>query len=373
MARLCFRPTSRLKAAPSIASELAGPLRGEIGAYLDDLSAEENAHERSLEGPVYEVYIPLRSRRTNEIIAVGEFYESASVLRAQLSESFLSSLGVLGSVAVLILIALYLMVTVGTRTIDRQRREMRVLVDARESLANNNRTIAKDVETAKRNLFEIDRLFRRRVGLELHDGPSQLLSFVLMNLDEIAEIESPSATGAKSDVRDQIEKTKRAARDALGEIWSISRSLVALRDEESPQLAVPLTEAVRQFQDRTGWPVRCRDLELADDLPSDVHHGLVRVIIEAMNNSVRHSGAIELSVAVSRSDTHLSVVVSDNGKGMPSDAELSAAAKSGRMGLIGMRHRIENLGGTLSIESQAGVSTLVRIIIPAAPRNTTPG
>ncbi len=344
--------------------ELARPLQGEIGAYLDALDAEENAHERSLDGPIYEVYIPLHSNKTGAIIAVGEFYEDAAVLKLQLQDAFSRSLEVLGAVSLLVFAALYVMVTKGTHTIDNQRAKLKSLGDAQEDLVRQSEAIAREVEVGKRNLVEIDRLFRRRVGLELHDGPSQLLTFVLLNLDEIADIDIKSGGANSQEVRAQIERTKQVAADALKEVRSISASLFAAQNEDLASAPIRLSDAVSQFEMRSGLKVQRKNLELTDQLLPSVRHSLGRVVIEGLNNSFWHSGATEISVEIARTDAHLSVTISDNGNGELSEDAVAATANDGRMGLPGMRLRIESLGGSLTIKSNPGKSTTLQIQIP---------
>lgn len=350
--------------------ELQRSLQGKIDAYLDDLTDEENSHERGLEGPIYEVYLPLRSQRTDRIIAVGEFYESASNLKQHLYEAFIGSLTVLGGLAGITLIGLYLIVRWGTATIDRQRAGLQSLGAAHLNLSQQNADLLRDVEAAKQNLLDIDRLFMRRVGLDLHDGPSQLLAFVLMNLDEIADLETSikggdlaegEATGA---IRAQVERIKSATSEALTEIRAISNSLFA--PETSATAAAPLAQLVAEFVARTGMKVDGSGLELLDVLPEAARQSLSRVVIEGLTNSFKHSGADQIELEVSRTATHLNINICDNGTGIAAQDALLKAARSGRLGLLGMRHRVESLGGSLGIDSRPGASTVLSVHIPLA-------
>jgi signal transduction histidine kinase len=352
--------------------ELIGPMQGKIGAYLDDLGAEENEHERGFEGPIYEVYIPLRSLDSGKIIAVGEFYENASALKDQLFESFTSSLAVLGGVAVLLWIGISTAVIHGVRTIETQRSEVGRLSQSNGQLERQYETLTQDVENAQRNLNEIDRLFRRRVGLELHDGPSQLLAYVLMNLDEIAELEQSAKTDATmgeaklTERRAQIERIKHATSEALRDIRAISTSLFSLQNEEA-SAPEPLSQTVAAFEARTGLKLRKSGLELVDAMPDPVRHGLARVVIEALTNSFRHSGASETALIVRRESSgseKLILTISDNGKGMDSPDAMLEAARAGRLGLLGMRHRIEAMGGSFDVKSLPDQITVIQIEMP---------
>lgn len=343
--------------------ELTGPMQGKVGAYIDELDAEENAHERLLVGPIYEVYLPLSSRKTGKIIAVGEFYENATVLRQQLYESFVSSLAVLAGFGAMIMVVLSIIVGHGTRTIDSQRAELVALGVAQEQLEEQTKAIVREVGIAKRNLIEIDRLFRRRVGLELHDGPSQLLTFVLLSLDEISDIDTTNGN-SPAEVRAQIDRTKRVAAEALKEIREISTTLFSPLGEDQLTTQLSLSAAVSQFEARTGLHVHGTGLETVDTLPDDVRQSLIRVVLEGLNNIFKHSGAKQSTLVVTKSATHLTLVLTDNGKGFSPEDTLVEASQSGRLGLLGMRYRIEILGGTLAISSMPGEMTALKIELP---------
>jgi signal transduction histidine kinase len=98
---------------------------------------------------------------------------------------------------------------------------------------------------------------------------------------------------------------------------------------------------------------------MADRLHSDVETALYRVVQEALTNMARHAVASRASVVLSTFKGYLTIVVEDDGCGFdPGQVE------SGRIGILGMRERVVQLGGTLEIESRPGAGTAVIARVP---------
>jgi signal transduction histidine kinase len=83
-----------------------------------------------------------------------------------------------------------------------------------------------------------------------------------------------------------------------------------------------------------------------------------RVVQEAVNNAVKHAGAEDVSVSVTEADGVVTVRVRDEGHGF------DPAERPGGYGLIGMRERVESLGGALVIESAPGAGTTATVRLP---------
>ena len=105
-----------------------------------------------------------------------------------------------------------------------------------------------------------------------------------------------------------------------------------------------------------------RELDVpAEGLSPALESVCYRVIQEALTNAARHAEASELRVGVRVEGAKISVEVRDNGRGfVPGERE----GKIGGRGLVGMRERVELLGGTLQIEAAPGAGTAVRVELP---------
>jgi signal transduction histidine kinase len=105
-------------------------------------------------------------------------------------------------------------------------------------------------------------------------------------------------------------------------------------------------------------------------LPAPIETTIYRVAQEALTNVARHAKGTFVSVLVERHDGVVSLIVEDNGHGF--DAE-SPDIGEGRLGLLGMRERIELVGGTLDIESSPGAGTTVIARVPLENNPATKG
>ncbi len=116
-------------------------------------------------------------------------------------------------------------------------------------------------------------------------------------------------------------------------------------------LSSAIERQAARLREATGMAVDVLVNDLPDDLPEEVQIALFRVVQEALTNVARHSGAGQASVVVSRHGGHIRVVVEDDGRGF------DTAGPSNRLGIPGIRERVELIGGSLRIESAVGAGT----------------
>ena len=199
---------------------------------------------------------------------------------------------------------------------------------------------------------------QRRVARELHDGVGQVIAAIAMDLGALThETEKLSARGVAkfSEIRELVER--------LGQdIRTISHLLHPPLLEE-----VGLTSAVRwyaeEFAERSKIQV---DLELGDlgRLANETEIAIFRIIQECLTNVHRHSGSAWALIRIIPGNENLYVEVRDSGRGIPVEGnpDLSTQGRSG-LGLRGMRERIRQLSGTLTINS-GDEGTRVMAVLP---------
>jgi two-component system NarL family sensor kinase len=95
-------------------------------------------------------------------------------------------------------------------------------------------------------------------------------------------------------------------------------------------------------------------------LPTHIRHEVWRVIVEALNNMVKHAQATRVDVQISCLDGHLAISIHDDGIGFDSSKLFPG------MGLTNMRTRTERLGGHLDISSKPGQGTRIALKLPMA-------
>ena len=128
--------------------------------------------------------------------------------------------------------------------------------------------------------------------------------------------------------------------------------------------AIPLIEAVQRavhdYEQKTQSEVVIALGDLPEDAPLPVKITLYRILKESLANSYRHASGQEQAVHIYTNERDLIVEVSDTGPGF----EPGEAVDNGRLGLIGMRERVEILGGQFEINSAPGYGTTIRATLP---------
>jgi signal transduction histidine kinase len=99
------------------------------------------------------------------------------------------------------------------------------------------------------------------------------------------------------------------------------------------------------------------------ELPARIENDLLRVGQEALTNAVRHAGARTVRVRLEYGGAQVSLRIEDDGRGFDVDTN-GAATNGGGFGLRGMRERVEQVGGTLSVESLPGRGTQITATVP---------
>ena len=341
-------------------AEIAEPLNGNIVAYLETVEDEHNAGAQSFLKPVYEVYVPLRSRTTNNIIAVGEFYEDASVLEQTLAHAVLESWVVIGGAGAGALLILYLIVNSGANVISTQKSELTHLVDERSKLEQDNHDLAQQIRAANGVLAEIDEKVKRRIGLELHDGPTQLISFILMHLDDIQRLTGKSKGNASQEL---LLELRAAAEDALLDIRDISNDLVRGPNDQNSRQTLSLDARIAAHERRTGLRVDKKGLECLRDLPDNIEQVVIQVVREALTNGHKHARGSIQSVTAWLEDGDLCLEIADNGQA----GNLATSHNfpgGGGLGVAGMRYRAEAIGGSMVVLSKQGRGTTVSFRFP---------
>jgi signal transduction histidine kinase len=116
----------------------------------------------------------------------------------------------------------------------------------------------------------------------------------------------------------------------------------------------------REVSRRSEIEVSVESENVPEDLPDEYRICIYRLVQEALNNAVRHSGARNAKVTVARSAKGLAVRVNDDGRGFDPNRVRG-------LGMLGMEERVNRLGGTFSVSSQAGQGVSVAADLPFPP------
>ncbi|MDH4564663.1 sensor histidine kinase [Pseudomonas sp. BN411] len=338
--------------------EIDEALQGQIVTDLEDLGQDENAFERSLKVPLYEIYAPLRETGSGKVVAVGEFYERADQLEREIRTVRLQVWAVVGSATLAMLGLLFFVVRRGERIIERQQIALKQRMVEQARLHARNTQLQRRITTANQEFSRISELTLRRLGADLHDGPAQLLTLILVRLDELAQLRERLQQQGEPFDGDALETLRSAGQDALREIRDISRGL-AVPEISELGLEQVLRLVVQRHEQRTDTQVELDIQPLPADATMSLKICLYRFTQEALNNAVMHAGGQGQKLSARMVEGQLEVQVADSGNGfVPSDQASNGQGRR-RLGLAGMRYRVEALGGQFDIHSAPGEGTRV--------------
>lgn len=212
-----------------------------------------------------------------------------------------------------------------------------------------------------------------RLRFDLHDGPQQDVHLLAQDLALFREQLRPMLTDEPN------------AERLLGRLDDLEAQLVALDGDlrrlssavRSPLLASgTVPDEVRSITDafaaRTGVVPKVGFNGDLDELTESQQIALLSLIREALSNIRKHSEAGQVEIMIAAGDEVLQVEIRDDGKGFEPEDTLVAAARAGRLGLVGMHERVRMLGGVTRIDSRPGGGTAISATLPARAVDDAP-
>lgn len=330
---------------------------GELSASFDDLDDAENSRERMTGVPLLEVYNPIHSIITGDVIAVAEFYLDGSELQADLWAAQARAWAGVAGVMALTFAALFGVVRAGSRTIADQNLELTGRLAELARISIQNKALRERVQAASRGVSETNERHMRRISAELHDGPAQALALTSLRLDALMRRASVAPDDPEA-------RSLRASLDeAMGDVRDLCRGLT-LPMLEGRGIADTLELAIAAHEARTGARIRRRfagDPRLDAAAPHPILICAYRFTQEALMNTFRHAGGAAVTVLCGLTDTgRLTVAVQDCGPGFD-----PALTDGHGLGLSGLRERVESIGGEFDIQTAPGQGTRLNITLPS--------
>jgi signal transduction histidine kinase len=266
----------------------------------------------------------------------------------------------LGAEAALIVPLLFRGYAVGTLVaLDREAggefdaEDLRLLQAFANSAATAVAT-AQSVEAERlQQQVEVGERERQRWAQELHDDALQGLAAIRISL----------ATAVQNEGEDRAERIEKAAAETVerleGQINELSRLINDLRPAslERLGLAGALEALAEECSARGGFAVET-EIEIEEKLSGEEERVVYRLVQEALNNVLKHASADSANVSARLIDHHVKIEVKDDGCGFDPDSV------GGGRGLLGMRERIELLGGEIEVRSGAGGGTEIAANVP---------
>jgi signal transduction histidine kinase len=189
---------------------------------------------------------------------------------------------------------------------------------------------------------------RRRIERDLHDGAQQRLVTLALKL---RAVESAAGGPCRERLSEQLGGLVHDLSDILDDLQKVSRGIIPPILRRSG-----LSPALRSLARHSSVPVRLDTGGLQERLPERVEVAVYYTVSEALTNVVKHADASEVDVVLTLRNGTVRLSVSDDGHG--------GADLTGGTGLVGLKDRVEALGGHIAVDSPPGEGTTVLVEIP---------
>ena len=233
--------------------------------------------------------------------------------------------------------------------------EMRLLQNlARQAgAAVRNAQLTADLQRSRQHLVTAREEERLRLRRDLHDGLGPALASVVWQAESARDMIASNPPGAAQLLESSIEQAQSALAD-------IRRLVYGLRPPALDELGLigALEQAARQHQ-QTSVTIEAKDS--LPSLPAAVEVAAYRIVQEALKNAIEHGKArnclVCLALGGKPADDRLCLTIQDDGMGLPE-------VVTPGVGLVSMRERAEELGGTFKIHSQRVNGTKIEVCLP---------
>jgi len=202
-------------------------------------------------------------------------------------------------------------------------------------------------------VLEVQEDERRAISRELHDEIGQSLSALLFGVGNLSASLSPDC---QAEAREQLSEIRKLGERTVAVVRDMS---LLLRPSMLDDLGlVPAVQwQAREISRTKNLPVEVDADSISEDLPDEHKTCIYRVVQEALHNVARHARAKHVQISLAEHDSRLLLKIKDDGQGFSPERDRG-------LGLLGMKERVEHLGGVCRIKSQPGSGTLVDVQLP---------
>jgi len=191
---------------------------------------------------------------------------------------------------------------------------------------------------------------RQRIAKDLHDGIVQDLAAIKMNLEQMRSHVSPQQEMNFENARNNLERTTREVREISHQMMRTALRELGLKAAVDDVLRkiLPLHHIHHDFFAHG----------LDERLPEKIEISLFRIVQELLNNIIKHSGATQVNVSITRNKNFVTMHLEDNGKGF------DPQQKSMGIGLVNLQSRVRIVNGEIRYESGENTGTVVIVKVP---------
>ena len=226
---------------------------------------------------------------------------------------------------------------------------------ARESRLRPADEEAATFRNASRQVFQIIEEERMRIARDMHDGPAQSMSNLVLQAEILERlVHKPEAILA------ELQEFKNSVRNALDETRQLIFDLRPMTLDDLG-LVPTLRKFIKEYSDKHGMNVRFNLVGEERRLPGNIEGILFRIIQEALTNVQKHARAASAEVTLNLAKERILTIIRDDGQGFDVPRVEASLARNRNLGLISMRERCELERGVLELKSHPGKGTEIRV------------
>jgi signal transduction histidine kinase len=201
---------------------------------------------------------------------------------------------------------------------------------------------------------------RNRIAREIHDTLAQGFTGIILQLEAA---DQALEQGKNEFLISHLNRARSLARNSLNEA---RRSVWNLRPAALEKMKLPdaMKQEVDKFSQNSNVEATFNISGTEQELRPEIETAILRIFQETLTNIRKHAKATEVKIDLNYDKNEVFLEIQDNGKGFPTEPVSSADGKPKGFGLISMRERAKNLGGTFEVESEIGKGTIIKAAIP---------
>ncbi len=245
---------------------------------------------------------------------------------------------------------------------DESDKELLIALAAQSAIAIRNAQLYRDLREERDRLVALEEDLRKGLARDLHDGPTQLVAAIIMNVEFVQMLLERDPERVNAELEEIAKLARRAMRQLRTMLFDLRPVILETKG------LIPALEAYsKRLTETERFTVHLQVEGEVPRLSKQAESAIFAVVQEAIGNAKKHAQADNMWINVRRQDDTLHIAVRDDGVGFDVSAVQGNYESRGSLGMINMRERAEMIGGTLSIHSKIGKGTTVFLVLPISP------
>ncbi len=244
-------------------------------------------------------------------------------------------------------------------TFDEEHLELFTAVADQAVIALENARFYQELEEEKQRIIQADEEARKGLARDLHDGPTQTVSAIVMRINFIRSLLMRDPKQAVQELEKVEELAKSAVRDIRGMLFTL-RPLVL----ETQGLAAAIETVGNRMRENDGINIHVVGGEYGDALNERAQGVVFYIIDEALGNARKHAQAKNIEVRFWKEKDLFAARIKDDGVGFDVSAVNKNYSSRGSLGMVNMHERASLVDGSLRVDSVQGKGTAITLIVP---------